>query len=202
MTRGTWTTLLEDLLCGLVHAMNNRVTALSAFVELAAMDGNLIEPPVLREEITRLHHVNALVGMLATCHDEMEALEIRAVLELAVTIHSHHPRIRSTPCTIVQSGVVPPVRVPRWALLRLLLLMVDAARRAGTAGHDRGVEVRFSGDEAAVRVQIVSSEPLGADADSLAAACEGGLTYSAGVCMLQLPSLLEIRRLERRVQCS
>ena len=199
MTQGTWTALLEDLLSGLVHAMNNRVTALSAFVELAAMDGNQIEPPVLREEITRLHQVNALVGVLARSHDEMEALEIRAVLELAVTIHSHHLRIRATPCTIVQSGVVPAVRVPRWALLRLLLLMVDAARRAGTAVHDRGVEVRFSGDEAAVRVQIVSSEPLGDDAESLAGACGGGLTYSAGVCMLQLPSLREIRRLERQV---
>lgn len=202
MTPGTWTTLFEDLLCGLVHAMNNRVTALSAFAELAAMDGESIEAPVLREEITRLHQVSAFVGVLAMRHDEMEALELRAVLELALTIHSHHPGMRSVPCTIAQSGVVPPVRVPRWALLRLLLLMVDAARRAGTAAHESEAEVRLSGDEATVRAQIVSSEPLGQDAESLAAACGGELTYAAGVWVLELPSLLEIRRLERRVQYS
>lgn len=51
MTEGTWTTLFEDLLRGLVHAMNNHVTALSAFAELAAMDGESIEASELRQRL-------------------------------------------------------------------------------------------------------------------------------------------------------
>ena len=202
MTTGSWTTLFEDLLCGLVHAMNNRVTALGTFVELAMIDGESIEAAVLREEIMRLHQVSAHVGVMAMRHSMVEALELRAVLELALIIHAHHPRLPSVPGTIAQSGLVLPVRVPRWALLRLLLLMVDAAKRAGEAAREEGVEVRLSGDEATVWAQIISAEPLGPDAESLAAACGGELTYAAGVCVLELPSLLELRRLERRVQYS
>lgn len=202
MTGGTWTTLSEDLLCGLVHAINNRITALSAFAELAEMDGESIEAPVLRVEITRLHQVSALVGVIAIRNNEIEALDFREVLELALTIHWHHPGMRPVPCTIEQSGVGLLVRVPRWALMRLLLLMVDAAKRAGTAAHQSGVEVRLSGDEAVVRAQIVVSEPLGRDAESLTAVCGGELTCAAGVCVLTLPSLREIRRLEHRVQSS
>ena len=194
--------LSEDLLCGLVHAINNRITALSAFAELAEMDGESIEAPVLRVEITRLYQVSALVGVIAIRNNEIEALAFREVLELALTIHGYHPGMRPVPCTIEQAGADPLVRVPRWALTRLLLLMVDAAKRAGTVAHQSGVEVRLSGDEAVVRAQIVVSEPLGRDAESLTAECGGELTCAAGVCVLTLPSLREIRRLERRVQSS
>ena len=128
---GEWTQLLEDLLRGLVHAMNNRVTALSAFAELAAVDDEALEIDMLRHEIHRLHEVSSLVSVLASRNDETEALELSTVLEMALEIHSHHPRMRAVPCTLEQAGAVLPVRVPRWAMLRLALLMVDAAKCAG-----------------------------------------------------------------------
>ena len=197
MTAGAWTSRFEDLLHGLVHAMNNRLTALSAFAELAAMDGEAIDEPVVRQEVTCLHQVSKLIGVLATRYSEVEALELRGVLETALTIHLHHPRTRTVSCTIEQHGLVLPVRVPRSALLRLLLLMVDLAKREGTASADGSVVVRLSGDEQVVRADIVSAEPLGNDAENLAAQCGGVVTYDAGRCRFELPSLVELRRREK-----
>jgi hypothetical protein len=192
---GNWATLFEELLRGIVHAMNNRITSLSSLVELAAMDDEAPETEKLREEITRLHEVSVFVGVLASRSVEQEALEIHAVAEQALRIHVHHPRTRSVPCTLERGDTALAVRVPRWALLRLLLLMVDAAKRAAPPAAGTSVVVRVTGDEHQVRVHIVSSEPLSHDADELALRCGASLHAHGGEVQLQLPSLQELRRL-------
>jgi hypothetical protein len=192
-----WTLLLEDLLRGLVHAMNNRVTALSAFAEMGAVDGETLDAGILRQEINRLHAVSSMVGVLASRSGEMEALELSGVLEVALNVHTHHPRVRGVSCIVEKTGAVMPVRVPRWALLRLALLMVDAAKRAGIAANADSVTVRLSGDDAIVRVRVVAAQPLGAYSMSLAALCGGELGYANGEVLLELPSLLEVRRREK-----
>ena len=194
---GAWTLLFEDLLRGLVHAINNRVTALSAFAELAALDGETLGADVLRQEIKRLQDASALVAVLSTRSDDLEALEIRAVLEVALSIHAHHPRMRSVSCIVEQDGALLPVRVPRSALLRLFLLLIDAAKRAAEAAGDGSAYVRLSGDDAVVRALAASADSVGDDARELAAACGGTLTHADGGTMLELPSLLALRKRER-----
>lgn len=196
MTNSRWPRLSEELLRGLVHAMNNRVTALSAHAELAAMDGLPLEHGVLRQEITRLQGVHSLVGILATRGAE-EALELRSVLEAAISIHAHHPRLPAVPCTMEQGGVVLPVRVPRWALMRLFLIMVDEAKRVGAAAGTGAVVVRLSGNEFLSRARIIAPDLFGDDAAELAALCGGTLVQHDGETALELPSLLELRRRER-----
>ena len=192
-----WESLSEDLLRGLVHAMNNRVTALSAFTELASMDGAALELDLLREEVVRLRAVSALIGALATHIDEIEALEIRPVLDVALQIHAHHPRTRSLPCAVEVSGLVLPVRVPRWALLRVFLLMIDAAKRASDAARDTAVIVRLSGGESSVRAHVDSTEAPATDAANLATRCGGRIVQAREEQILELPTLLEVRRRER-----
>ncbi|MEO8620956.1 MAG: hypothetical protein ABI625_07815 [bacterium] len=192
---GRWATLFEELLRGIVHAMNNRITSLSSLLELAAMDDEAPEIDKLREEITRLHEVSVFVGVLASRSVEQEALEIHAVLEHAVRIHIHHPRTRTVACIVERGETALAVRVPRWALLRLLLLMVDAAKQAAGPALGTSVVVRVTGDDQNVRVHITSNEPLGRDAAELAAQCGGSLHTQGGEVQLQLPSLQELRRL-------
>ncbi len=191
---GEWALLLEDLLRGLVHAMNNRITALSAFAELAAQDSIAPELELLRHEIQRLYEVSALVGVLASRSDSVDALEVGTVLDAALEIHSHHPRIRTATCTVEKSGTILPVRVPRWALLRLFLLMVDLAKRTGADVNAKSVAIWLSGDDAEVRLHLTSRVPLGSDAEELAACCGGVLSHANAEAMLVLPSLLELRR--------
>lgn len=197
---GEWTPLFEDLLRGLVHAINNRVTALGAFAELASFEDEPLEIDALKQEINRLHGVSSLIGVLATRNDEMEALELSSVMDIALNVHSHHPRMRSVPCTVETRGSVLPVRVPRWAMLRLCLLMIDAAKRTGSANSALAVTVGLSGDEQFVRAHFVSSTPMGGDAMRLASRCGGVLQYPGGETVLELPSLLELRKREREAR--
>src|SRR5215216_1401152 len=70
-----WRTISEELLKGLVHALNNRVAALSAFVELAKLGDEEEDPlTVLPTEIAQLHRVNALFALLPERKAEAEAL--------------------------------------------------------------------------------------------------------------------------------
>lgn len=193
---GEWEPLLEDLLRGLVHATNNRITSLSALAELATYDDEMLDIDLLRKEITRVHDVSSLVGTLVTRSEDGEALEVSAVLDVALNIHSHHPRLRPVPCTVEKVNAVLPVRVPRWALLRLSLLMIDSAKRAGVASSAATVALRLSGDDTVVRTHCASAAPLGADALRYASLCGGALLHAGGESVLELPSLLEVRRRE------
>src|SRR5947209_18315760 len=100
---GDWTTLSDELLQGLVHALNNRVAALSAFVELARLGDEEAAPmAVLPTEIAQLQRVTALIGLLPQRGSEPEALELPLVLDDALRLHEHHPKLRSERCAVIR----------------------------------------------------------------------------------------------------
>src|SRR5215210_297006 len=134
-----WPTLSDELLQGLIHALNNRVGALSAFVELTRLGDEQGDTAiVLPEEIAQLHQVNGLFALLPSRRSDPEAVEPRLVMEDALRLHEHHPRLRTERCVVTYEGTLMPVRVPRWALLRALVMLVHTAKRAGELVQGRG----------------------------------------------------------------
>src|SRR5512132_2007917 len=134
-----WRTISEALLQGLVHALNNRVAALSAFVELAKLGDEEEDPlTVLPAEIAQLHQVNTLFGLLPQRTPEPEPLELRAVFDDAVRLHEHHPRFRGAPVGLTFEGAPSAVRAPRWALMRAIVMLVHAAKRDADVEDGRG----------------------------------------------------------------
>jgi hypothetical protein len=193
-----WRTISEDLLKGLVHALNNRVAALSAVVELAKLGDDEEDPLVaLPLEIAQLHQVNALFGLLPQRSAEPEPLELRVVLEDAVGLHEHHPRFRGEPVRSTFEGPPAAVRAPRWALLRAIVMLVHAAKREAGAEPGREAVVRVSGDDASVAVHVRTAELPSPDLEALAAHCGGAVTRAHDELVLTLPSLRELRRRER-----
>jgi hypothetical protein len=191
-----WLGLSDDLLAGLVHALNNRVTALSVCAELAGFgDAQVLSDGVLLAEVARLQRTSALLAQLPA-RGHPEALEIAPVLLDAIAIHSHHPRMRATECTLVPHGELQPVRVPRWALLRLLLLVVDATK-AGAIGSGRGASLHLSSDERDVRMRAAAPGVEGGYASEMASLCGGTLARDGEDVVLTLPSLSEVRRREQ-----
>lgn len=192
-----WLALSDDLLAGLVHALNNRVTALSVCAELAALgDEQTLGQGVLLDEVVRLQRVAALVGLLPA-RGHAEAMEVAPVLADAIAIHSHHPRMRVIECQVEAEAGMQPVRVPRWALLRVLLLMVDAVKGATLDTPSAAAVVRLSSDDSAVRVRGVARESEAPYAIEMATLCGGVLTREGQELVLSLPSLSEVRRRER-----
>ena len=192
-----WRTISEDLLKGLVHALNNRVAALSAFVELAKLGGEEEDPlTVLPLEIAQLHRVNALFGLLPQRGSEPEPLELRAVFDDALRLHEHHPRFRGEVVSLTYVGAPRAVRAPRWALMRAIVMLVHAAKREAGSGHGRGASIHVHGDDTAIAVHVAASEAAPADLEALAAQCGGRLTRTSDELVLTIPSLRELRRRE------
>jgi hypothetical protein len=194
-----WATLSDELLQGLVHALNNRVAALSAFVELARLGDEEADPvTVLPAEIAQLHRVNGLFGLLPQRGSEPEALELPLVLDDALRLHEHHPRLRAERCAVVHEGTPLPVRAPRWALLRVLLMLVDAAKRTADSVQGRGgAPVRVIGDPTTVSVYVATPAEPSPALVSLAERCGGMCSREGDELVLHLPSILELRRREK-----
>ena len=192
-----WSALVDELLAGLVHALNNRITALSVCVELAALgDDQMVEDGLLSLEVGRLQRAGALVGLLPA-RGQPEALEIRPVVDDALAIHAHHPRVRGIDCAVGVLGSPPPVRVPRWALLRLLLIMTDRAKTAARQGEQRTVTIELSGDERRLSVRAPAHGMVSAYAAAMAGLCGGTLVHEGEDAVLTLPGLTEVRLRER-----
>lgn len=194
-----WIALADDLLAGLVHSLNNRVTAVSVCAELASLgDEQMLAGGMLSTETERLQKVSALLALLPG-RGHAEALEIGPVLHDAVAIHAHHPRMRGVECMVEVADDAPPVRAPRWALLRALLILVDAAKAGARDAANPSATVRLSGDADAVRVRAAAGRrgSWGAYATEMAALCAGTLARENEDLVLALPSLSELRRRER-----
>jgi hypothetical protein len=196
---GEWSSLSDELLQGLVHALNNRVAALSAFVELARLGDEEADPlTVLPAELVQLHRVNGLFGLLPERGSEPEALELPLVLEDALRLHDHHPRLRSERCVVVREGTPLPVRAPRWALLRILVMLVHAAKRDAESVQGRGgAPIRVVGDSVTVSVHVTTRAEPSPYLISLAQRCGGTCAREGDELVLRLPSILELRRQER-----
>ena len=193
-----WRTISEDLLKGLVHALNNRVAALSAFVELAKLGGDEEDPlAVLPQEIGQLHQVNALFGLLPQRGSEPEPLELRAVFDDALRLHEHHPRFRGEPVSLTFEGAPGAVRAPRWALMRAMVMLVHVAKREARSEHGRGAIIRVEGDDTTIAVHVPTSEAPSGDLEALATQCGGWMACTSDGLVLTVPSLRELRRRER-----
>jgi hypothetical protein len=192
-----WLSLCDELLAGLVHGLNNRVTALSVCAELIALgDGQMASSGALTVEVGRLQRASALIALLPARNPAAEALEITPVLDDAIALHAQHPRMRAIECVVELSGELQPLRVPRWALLRLLLLVVHAAKRAAGDERRERVTLYLAGDADSVTVRALTRGDGGAYAAAMASRCGGALTGEAEKLVLTLPSLREVRRRE------
>jgi len=193
-----WQQLSDELLAGLAHALNNRVAALSVCAELANLgDEQMLRDGVLLTEVSRLSRVGALVGLLPARGHAPEALQIAPVLEDAIALHSHHPRMRAIACPVEVPDAVQPVRAPRWALLRLLLFVVHAAKVGAEDARRGTVTLRLSSDEESVRVRVVAGECASVYAAEMALLCGGTIVHEGEELVVSLPSLSELRRRER-----
>lgn len=196
-----WVTLSEALTRGLVHAFNNRFTALSAYAELAAMGDEEFAPAhILPAELLRLQSLNHQLRLLVIDATTPESMEPGSVLDDAVALLAHHPRARTLPCEIVRTASLPPVRAPRWALLRLLMVMIEEARRSAETDGGDHVTLRIGADGDALLVAI--DAPLTGYTAAMASVCHADVSIDAGGVRVRFPSLAALRRRDAAARSS
>lgn len=200
--------LVDQALQGLHHALNNRIGSLSALVELfhlgdLSADHSGFES--LTADLARLEDCNRMVRLLPK--DDVsgeEALILDDVLADVLAIHRYLHNGRDLQVTIVPTRYVEPVRAPRWALVRVLtMLLADAKRLARRT--DAVVRAVTESDERWARIEFrvgsppVAESPLaiGNYAANLAAIFGGTVIRKAGAAQLCLPTLKARRQADR-----
>lgn len=167
-------------------------------------DGSGLEN--LAAELRRLEDCNRLVRLLPhDRHAGEEPLILDDVLADVLAIHRYLHDVRELQVTIVPTRYVEPVRVERWALVRVLaLLLSDAKRLAKKASAS--VRAVTESDEQWVRVEFrvgtgvaETPEPARGPYASLLAGTFGGkVDRKAGCVELRLPTLKARRAADRR----
>lgn len=205
-----WIALVELVLQGLNHALNNRIGSLSALIELFQLgdlpaDGSGFEG--LAGDLTRLEDCNRVIRLLpADARSSEEPLILDDVFADVFAIHRFVHDVRDLQVTIVPTRFVEPVRVERWRLLRVLtMLLADAKRLAKSTGAI--VRAVSESDEQWVRVEFRVGAPLVAEipvsgggryAELLAETFGGAVNRRAGVAELRLPTLKARRAADRQ----
>ncbi len=206
-----WLDLVDEALHGLHHALNNRIGSLSALVELHQLGEDLPGAQGLESvtaDIARLEDCSRLARLLPpepAIGEEPVTLD--DVLADVFTIHRFLHDHRSVRVNIVPSRYVEPVRVERWALVRVLALQLNEAKRLARSTESI-VRVATESDEEWVRVEFQIGAPLieatptfsRTDyASKLACVTLGGtLARRPGVTELRLPTLKARRAADRR----
>jgi len=204
-----WLELVDQALNGLHHALNNRIGSLSALVELSQLgdlppDGSGLEN--LAAELTRLEDCNRMVRLLPhDGHSGEEPLILDDALADVLAIHRYLHDVRETPVSIVPTRYVEPVRVERWALVRVLVMLLNDAKRLGKRTSS-GVRAVTESDEQWVRVEFRVGTGLAESPESgggpyaaqLAATFGGKVERKAGSVELRLPTLKARRAADRR----
>ena len=134
-----------------------------------------------------------------------EPLILDDVVADVFAIHRYLHDVRDLQVTIVPTRYVEPVRVERWALVRVLTLLLKDAKRL--AKHTRSaVRVVTESDEQWVRVEFRVGAPLVAEvptprglyAQQVAATFGGMVNRKPGVVEVRLPTLKSRRAADRQ----
>jgi hypothetical protein len=204
-----WLDLVDHALQGLHHALNNRIGSLSAVVELYQLgdlpsDGKGFEN--LAADLTRLGDCNRVVRLLSRDSVGEEPLILDDVLADVLAIHRFLHDVRDLQVSIVPTRYVEPVRVERWALVRVLTLLLADAKRSAQI-QNTTVRAVTESDEQWVRVEFRLGVPhtdavpafaRGPYAERVAEAFGGQVSRRAGAVELRLPTLKARRAADRR----
>lgn len=197
----------DALIGGVVHAMNNRVTAMDGLA-MALEDGDPVSDtlPRLQQERERLRALAEVARHIPYDDAGPEGCAVADLLEVARALSGLHPRLRDVQVEVRDAEGMPPLRVRQRAAEHAFLLSIAAAAAVGdtllalcAATADGHVEV-------ALRPRTGTASPsdealeLCAASDALVTADGGAAEWSGGVApsvVVRLPSLALVRQRER-----
>ena len=156
-----WLALVDQVLLGLDHALNNRLGALRAFSELLRDDvwrTTTAATDSIQREVVRLEQTTSVVRLLTRPRQpSATGLILEDVMNDVGRIQSMLYDVRDMPIEVVPGPPMEPVWSERSALIRLLSVVLYKLRRQARERHDEGsVRVVAESDEQWVRIKFAS----------------------------------------------
>ena len=165
-----WMELVDQVLLGLDHALNNRLGALRAFAELLRDEHwrtTTAATESVHKEVARLEETTSVVRLLARPRQATETgLIVEEVMTDVVRIQSMLYDVRDIPIDFVPGPPLEPVWSERSGLIRLLSVLLYRLRKSAREGESGGpkapaVRLSMESDEDRARITFTSSEPVG-----------------------------------------
>jgi hypothetical protein len=191
---------MDQALQGLNHTLSDRIGSLSAVIELLQLDGVPADRAGFERvgaELARLEDCSRLVNLLPRNAGAEEPLILDDVIADVFAIHRFLDDVRDVPVTIVPTRFVEPVRVERWALVRVLTLLLNdakrlarplgAAVRVAAESDDHWVSVEFRVGSPPVRE--VPTSPKGRYAEIVAKSFGATVGRRPGIAEVRMPTL-------------
>ncbi len=204
-----WLTVVDQVCHGVHHALNNRIGSLSALLELTRLGDLPPNDPAfasLANELTRLEDCSRTIRLLPRAEVGEEPLLMDDVLADVLAVHAFLHELRDTPLTITPTPFVEPVRAERWALVRVLILVLADAKRLAKASRasvhtviesdDRWVKVAFRVEPPAVGA--IPTPMRASYAERLAGTLGGSVNRRESAVELRLPTLKTRRAADQR----
>jgi hypothetical protein len=204
-----WLMIVDQVCHGVHHALNNRIGSLSALLELTRLGDLPPNDPAfasLSKELTRLEDCARTLRLLPRADADEEPLIMDDVIADVLAVHAFLHELRDTPFTIVPTRFVEPVRAERWALVRVLVLILNDAKRLAKANR-ASVHATIESDDRWVKVEFrVGPQPVGdvptpvhaPYAERLSTMLGGAVSRREGAVELRLPTLKTRRAADQR----
>jgi hypothetical protein len=195
-----WDTVVENVLRGLAHALNNRAAALSAVMELAQDPGDDqdVVTSILGTELERVGDLVAVVRSMSSSQGAPDAFAPADAATEALAVLRLHADLRDRTMRIDTSRAAP-LRLARWMFVRALVVLSVGAVRTG---EGTTIIVAEEGDWVVVRSEADASSPSAPTPylRELAFAMGGEPLAPADGYGFRVPTLAAIRRREGRAE--
>jgi signal transduction histidine kinase len=151
-----WLELLEALLGGISHGLNNRLAAISSLVQVLSYGGDPEDPlqATLRGELETLERTLALLRVLPRESEEPSVLlRLVDVLPDAIDLQRLRTEFRDLDLKVVEDGDALPVQAEPTRILHAFLLLLDLVGK-NLADRAAPITVGISGDQERVSVAM------------------------------------------------
>lgn len=214
-----WLYVSEGYIGGVHHALNNRVAAVSAVVQVmgSGFSGGDELRQALYHEVVRLQKTVGHMGFLRPSRaSAKEPIDLPSLLKEVLPICEEHSDLRELSYNIERVAAVSPVYAEPSLLTRVILTQVALAGLAPSDSSSPMVEIRCEGDDVWVTLGVrslsaptmdgdaarVSQSPAASGLAWVARAMGGHLIGAEtvtpeGRSAIRLPTLMEVRRRER-----
>ena len=161
---GAWLTASDSLLRGVGHALNNRVAALSAVVQVLVTTGEAGPlHDALSEETRRLQRAVELIRLLPRRWDSApEPVLVANAVRDAIEILPLHPDLPALQYDWVGPGDLPPVLVEPSLLTHALCLLGEAAAAVSARTGSSTVAFQGTATDTEVTIVVVAGDETGA----------------------------------------
>ena len=193
-----WGQIVENVLRGIAHSLNNRAAAISAVLDLARDpdDDPSTVGLILGSEMSRVREMVSVVRSIGTPLPRADAFSAAdAAADAAQVLAMHAERRDAEVVFDVVSGAT--TRVPRWMFVRALTALVACPPQGGAPHRSARVAISEEGDWLVARLQgREDTADASAYTSELAAAMGGEILKDA--FGFRIPTLGAIRRREGR----